>query len=283
MKKIVVGIVLYNSKISMVERVIAKLSSVASGIVLVDNNSGNVKEVEELRSEKVTLIENKKNLGVAKALNEILEYANKMGADCVLTLDQDSVLEAKDVEEMIKYVSDDVAIVCPMMVDINKDEQKKYRHKVDFVDRCITSGSLMNLKTCNKVGKFDDSMFIDYVDFEYCKRIRLAGYKIVRLNYIKLVHEIGKRTNRRFLWIKVYPTNHNPRRIYFYVRNIYYYLWKFRKELTFKERVKERILLFWKYLSIILYEDNKGEKLKSYREGKRDGKNGLRMVEYADF
>lgn len=279
MKNIIVGITLFNPKLTVVDTVVKNLYDVVDAFVLVDNGSKNIDSIIELIKtnalKKVHLIKNGKNLGVAKALNQIVDFVNEQGAKFALTLDQDSVLKAADVTEMARHVSPDIALICPRMVDINKAKQKKYKTDLEYVDRCITSGTLMNLEVCNKIGKFDELMFIDYVDFEYCKRVRLAGYKILKINTVELKHEIGKRTTHHFLWAKVYPSNHKPERVYYYTRNIYYYLWKFYNKLSFSEKFKERFLLFWKYFSIIIYEKDKLAKLRSYKKGKKDGKYGI--------
>ena len=49
----------------------------------------------------------------------------------------------------------------------------------------------------------------------------------------------------------------------------YYYL-KYRKKMTIKEKINEIIRITWKYVSIILYEENKKEKLKKAKEGYKD-------------
>lgn len=267
--KIFVGIVLYNPNIDKLLSSINELKNVVDCILLVDNNSDNLvdvkKSVDNLNN--VILIENSVNLGIAKALNQILDYSYKNNCDYLLTLDQDSLLEKNMLTYMTNYIGDNIAIVCPRIIDLNRDKQKKYNRKFEYVNRCITSGSLMNLRVCKKVGFFDEKMFIDYVDFDYCKRIMLSGYKILRVNEACIEHEVGKRTKRKFMFWDVYPTNHNEKRIYYFSRNLSYYLANYRNQMTFREKTHEYIHLLWKFVSVVLYEKDKIIKIRMFFKG----------------
>src|SRR5699024_6976157 len=56
---------------------------------------------------------------------------------------------------------------------------------------CITSASCTSIKAWEKIGGFDDWLFIDLVDNEFCKRLVASGYKILRLNHLVLDQEFG--------------------------------------------------------------------------------------------
>jgi rhamnosyltransferase len=55
----------------------------------------------------------------------------------------------------------------------------------------ITSGSLVDVAICIALGGFDESMFIDEVDHEYCTRARAAGYVVGRTTRPTIDHRIG--------------------------------------------------------------------------------------------
>lgn len=267
--KIALGIVLYNPDINKINKIVKEYCKNIQYIFLVDNFSNNIKNIEENVKGiyNVILLKNERNEGIAKALNQLLDMAYSREVDCLLTLDQDSFLNQKDLMQMKEYINDNVAIVCPEIIDLNKKKNKKLKEKYEKVNRCITSGSLMNLKLCKKVGNFDEKMFIDYVDFDYSKRITIEGYNILKIKNCFLRHEIGKRTTKRFFGIYVYPTNHSSTRVYYYFRNMHYYYLKFKKQMTYKEKLNEFIRIVWKYISIILYENDKLEKIKKAKEG----------------
>lgn len=267
-----VGIVLYNSDVDKIRKTISEYKNEAKNIILIDNYSQNIDEIEKLVSEfpNILLIRNDKNEGIAKALNQILESSISLRMNYLLTLDQDSFLKLEYLKKMVRYINDDVAIVCPEIIDLNKKKNKLINEEYVEIERCITSGSLMNLKVCKEVGLFDEKMFIDYVDFDYCKRVRVKEYKILKIKDCFLKHEIGKRSIKKFFGIYVYPTNHSSFRVYYYFRNMRYYYLKFKKQMTIKEKLNEIIRIYWKYISIVLYEEDKKEKLSSARKGFKD-------------
>lgn len=271
-----IGVVLYNSKPEKIERTIKEYYKYAKNIILVDNGSSNIEDVRKISNlSNIIIIENENNEGIARALNQIFDKAIELNIDYLLTLDQDSFLSYEYLKKMMEYMNVDVAITCPEIFDLNKKKNKRINKQYEEIERCITSGSFMNLKVCKKIGKFDEKMFIDYVDFEYCKRIMLRGYKILKIQGCFLLHEIGKRSSRKFFGIDVYPTNHSSFRVYYYFRNMHYYYLKYKREMTIKEKINETIRIIWKYISILLYEEDKIEKLKKAREGFKDSKKML--------
>ena len=56
---------------------------------------------------------------------------------------------------------------------------------------CLTSGCFMRVSAHKDTAGYDVRMFIDCVDFDICYSLRAAGYKIVRIPYDGLIHEIG--------------------------------------------------------------------------------------------
>lgn len=270
-----IGIVLYNGEKDKIKRIISEYSLNNISIIIVDNGSKNIEDIKDVieKNNNVIFIRNHNNEGIAKALNQILNETQKIQKRYLLTLDQDSFLEYKDLLKMKEFIKDDVAIVCPEIIDLNKKNNKLLTKDYIEVSRCITSGSLMNMKICNEIGNFDEKMFIDYVDFDYCKRIIINKYKIIKVKGCFLKHEIGKRTCKKFLWLNVYPTNHASNRVYYYFRNMHYYFLKYKKNMTINEKLNEIIRIIWKYISIVLYEDNKKEKLNKARKGFKDAKN----------
>lgn len=271
--KVVAGIVLYNPDINRLKSSISELISEVDKICLIDNASLNINDIEKLATNNVFVIKNEKNFGIAKALNQLLDFSYQTKADYLLTLDQDSILKKSMLEIMLNYVNEkDVAMICPIINDLNRKKVIKQQNKIKELDRCITSGTLMNLELCKEIGYFDEKMFIDYVDFDYCKRIKLAGKKIIRVKGAVINHEIGKRSKHKFLFLTVYPTNHNSTRIYYYARNIKYYCRKYKNSMDFKEKLMEYMYLVWKFVSIILYEDYKKEKIKKFVIGLKDSK-----------
>lgn len=275
--KIAAGIVLYNPDMKRLKKNVNAIISQVDRVFII-NNGEKIKDVDLkgeygfLKDKKISITNNEKNVGIAKALNQIVEKCISKKYTWVLLLDQDSVAEDKMIEKLAAETNrKNVSIAAPRIIDLNKDQNHNSDEKVEDVNMVITSGSLINVEDCKKLGMFDESMFIDFVDFDYCKRVKLAGKRIIRVNSASMKHEVGKRTKRKLLWMTVYPTNHSPERVYYYVRNIIYFNRKFRGLLSFKEWLRLKASLIWKWVSIYVYETDRKDKKKMYRLGKKDG------------
>ena len=271
--KIAIGIVLYNPNIEQLRNNIKELSKITKNIFFVDNNSKNKKDLKKVLK-SYNVIYNEENKGIAKALNQLLLSSINKKMDYLLTLDQDSQMTLKCFNELFKYKDiENAAILCPTICDLNKKKNKTITNEYESINRCITSGCLMNLKYCKQLPFFDESMFIDYVDFDYCKNIIMNDYKIIQVRDAILKHEVGKRIKRKFLFWDVYPTNHsNLDRYYYYSRNIKYYLNKYKGNLTLKEYLVDEIFLIWKFVNVLLYEELKCKKIKMLIKGIKDSK-----------
>ena len=134
------------------------------------------------------------------------------------------------------------------------------------VNQLITSGSLVNLKTLSAIGNFDENLFIDEVDFEFCLRAVTKGYRIIQFTHIFLHHQLGVITYHRSLKSnKSTPrTLHSPIRLYYLTRNFLYvkkkYGKRFKEDIHFKKkallnRFKNNILYGkerWKVIRYII-------------------------------
>ena len=268
--RIMTGIVTYNPDIPRLIKNLDAIKDQVYQVIIVDNNSSNIKEIKKNIKENIIIIENDNNYGIAKALNQIMEYAKENNIDWVLTLDQDSVCPQYFVKALSEKIQDNIAIVCPIVYDINKRNitKESEERKNNYIEKCITSGSLTSVKAWENVGKFDEKMFIDGVDFEFCYRLRKYGYFIYRVDDVKLTHEIGHITIRKFLFWDVAVKNHSAFRKYYIAKNIIYLA---KKRQKFKFKVKA-IFQELKLIGVVLlYEDDKKIKIKRIIKGIEDG------------
>jgi len=124
------GIVLYNPDISLLKKNIEAIRNQVAKVALVDNGSDNIAEVQSLinKYENACLISNDDNLGIAKALNQIMERAKEENAQWVLTLDQDSICPDGMVKKYQAYINDNVGMICPRLniVGWNLEEVNNY-------------------------------------------------------------------------------------------------------------------------------------------------------------
>lgn len=292
MKKISAGIVTYNPEMQRLEENINAIIGQVDEVIVVDNDSANIKEIEQSWADnpKITIIKNNENRGIATALNQIMEYSLKKGYVWTLTLDEDSVVPEDMIEKYMDYIDrENTAMIVPIIcdrvmheIDIKEEVNSAYT----LVENAITSGTLMNNQIWKKVGGFTEELFIDYVDFDYCMKVRLAKYDIVRVNSVKLLHELGNATEiklftfleklckdgsewkRRFSELR-YTTNHSPKRVYYVTRNQYYYINHYRPYFDAK-RLEKGMRIGW--VVKLLFEKDRIKKWKAIRQGIKDGK-----------
>lgn len=273
MKKInniVAGIVLYNPDLIRLKENIDSVINQVQEIILIDNRSVNIDEIELQFSdyENISLIKNSENFGIAEALNKIIKYSNKNGYQWVLTLDQDSVVASDLISKYLNYTNfDNVGIITCNIIDRNFSVKRLENDTQEFsyVTRCITSGCLTNVPACIKVGGFDEKMFIDYVDFDLCRSLINSGYQILKVNSTHIIHELGNNTkvvnflNRSFM-----SFNQNAIRNYYFFRNWIYFIRKHTKGL---EALKEIKKLINQIFIIILFEKNNHSKMTAIFKG----------------
>ena len=221
----IASIVTYNPEIPRLKQNIDSIICQVNEIVVVDNGSFDLKDIEILLScyDKIHIIKMGDNKGIAFALNQAAAYACSKGYKWIITLDQDSVAPENLVSTYKQFVSNsDVGMVGCKIVDRNYGEtndQKNLKHGYKEVPMLITSASMLNLNVWKEVGGFCDEMFIDSVDFDICLSIREHGYKIIRTYETALLHEVGHSEIRHSFGKDRQIYHHNPIRYYYMVRN----------------------------------------------------------------
>ncbi|MEJ0034094.1 MAG: glycosyltransferase [Bacteroidota bacterium] len=200
------------------------------------------------------------NIGVAAALNLGLKKAIDEKFDWLLTMDQDSVFEHGALAELKKVAftaKDNIAIVSPFHLTA---KAKRKSIAVEEVRFTMTSGNLVR----PGLGFFEEKLFIDSVDNEYCLRLRKNGYKIIRVNQAVLNHHLGTLKKN---WLGFSTIVHPASRRYYITRNMLYVMSKYPEFILFglKELIKSFVL-------ILLVEDDKINKLKAMIKGFRNAR-----------
>jgi len=240
--KILAGIITYNPDIERLRENFDAIVNQVEKVVLIDNDSTNIADLENFLKSypQVALIKNNDNLGVARALNQEMEYAEANGYDWVLALDQDSVAPKGMTDEYKKYVGkNDLGMITCKTQDrsVFVKENKKTRIEGEYITQCITSGTLTRVSAWRNVGGYYEPLFIDDVDNDFCDSLCEKGWKIWCTYNIRLLHEIGKNLKR----VKVCNVtrdvyNHSAFRYYYIVRN---YLVRGKRRKNMKFAVKE--------------------------------------------
>ncbi len=176
-----------------------------------------------------------RNKGLAETLNMAAAKATKDGYDWLLTMDQDSYFTQQAIKDYYQCFLEfreksKIALFGPVFQ--REDPGWQADGQWQETDTLITSGALLNLRLFNEIGPFDEALFIDSVDYDYCIRAKLAGHRIIQFSTIVMLHELGfvvKRASIKSLFlIKKQKQLHPPLRFYYMFRNLLYLKAKYR-------------------------------------------------------
>lgn len=292
--KIAAGIVLFNPEDQ--NRLMNCIQSVLNQIdrIYIFDNSTE-RQIFQF-SDNVIYMTERENKGIAYALNRIMDVAKKDKYEWVITMDQDSILPDGTLTLYEQYIklNERIGILCPQVIDSRRIYMEvKVEPKIEYVDFCITSASCTRIDAWEQIGKFDEWLFIDLVDNEFCKRLIVSGYTILRLNELVLDQEFGKIIPKcdkvQQFWLKVSKLFHNnnfakfgykkfvnPIRVYYTNRNIIYINRKLRYYGTtgYENYNCKGYFGFLISFSVpsILRAQEKGKVIKAVFTGIRDGK-----------
>lgn len=218
-------------------------------IYIIDNSS---KDNNNLAAQisNALYVPNNENLGIARALNIGCKKAMEDGFKWVMTMDQDSSWNKDVLEQYLSAVcgntDDTIKSFAPkhrneiksLVGDIKYKLEDKDANDVNFPAKVMTSGNIISLETWNNIGHFNEELFIDEVDHEFCYRLNHAGYKICEFQNIYMVHTLGhvKKT------LLPRPCKHSGLRLYYIFRNMSYIKKVFPQE--YKSQHYKKYMIF---------------------------------------
>jgi GT2 family glycosyltransferase len=230
------------------------------------------------------ILTNENNLGFAGGVNVGLRYALAEGADYVLVLNNDLVLDSRCVEEMVAQAKEGVAFVTAVIYyhdepnriwsiggninPWNLEKTADARGQTDtgqfpaVMERHFVPGgaTLMARGALETVGLFDERFFLYYEDADLSLRAHRAGLRSVVATRAKMWHGISKSSGG----------SDSPRERYWMARSSVIYFGQ-------NARVWQMpVVLFWRGGSAIrtswrLFHNKKKDSLKSYWRGILDG------------
>jgi len=159
------------------------------------------------------------NKGVGYALNLGVERARELGYGWLLTMDQDSVVDAGLMAAYRAAIAVDRDRLCltPSLVDSGWSEGAASAS----VSYAITSGNLVRLDVFDRIGPYDEGFFVDCIDFDFCLRLRRAGGTVRRVHDARMRHRLGE-TARVPVAVRRFYVLHAPTRRYYMYRNYCY-------------------------------------------------------------
>jgi len=255
-------------------------------VVIVDNGADketvSVLTGLEKVHHNVKIFYNRENLGIATAQNIGVKYAIDKGYTWVLTLDHDSEATPKMVEKLLNVYQtlsrqhvNNIGIIAANPFEMNIQEhlipQKLFKGdcEVRQVDRVISSGSLINCHVFKQVGFFNESLFLYYVDDDFCLRCNNHQWKIYVCRSSVLLHREGNRELKKVLWRKCRLRNYGFHERYYISRNTIYMLRNYCKYRKFCYRITRRMCV--DILKTILFDKNKSKLMCFTIKGVFDG------------
>lgn len=269
-------IVAYETNIARLENILQSLLNQCD-VIVVDNSESYVRSSEIcacVALYRQSYISMEGNQGIGAAINAGINLAWKIGADAILLLDDDSIPQGNLVNILSECRAPDVgemAIFCAKAVDASGREISNIDGQSGHLVRCrdlMSSGTLIRRSLLERIGLFDEKLFIDCVDFDWGWRAKRLGISIYICRKTSITHKLGE---GRIAGLR-FPS---PVRHYYQYRNILHMMT--RSYTPWAWRASQSIKLITKLILILLLMQDKRLRLNYAFMGMCDairGRNG---------
>ena len=207
------------------------LTAAGIPLVVVDDGSPCTTDpaLRRVAAEGATVVRHRANRGIARSLNDGLRFAAEHGSAWLLTIDQDSRIDADYVEAMVAAADAAQAtlggLVGAVAAGSIDDASGALHYPVREVSglptthEVIQTGTLWHVDALLATGGFDESLGIDAVDAAACLALRSAGLHVVLAPGVTVGHRVGEGRQVRVLGRDVLVSGHTPGRRTTIVRN----------------------------------------------------------------
>lgn len=221
-KKISIIIVNYNAG-EYIKSCLQSLEDVKKEIdfeIFVVDNASEDQSIEEIKKRfpKVNYILNDENLGFGKANNQAMRLAK---SEYILLLNPDSKVLPGTIKAMVDFMDQNLevgAASCKVELSDGSIDWASHRgfptpwasllyfvfknrklynltdqklDEVHEVDSIVGAFMLLRRSVLGKVGLFDEDYFMYAEDIDLCFRIKQAGFKIMYVPFVKILHLKG--------------------------------------------------------------------------------------------
>jgi rhamnosyltransferase len=237
-------VVAYGVQGQALEPLLLALRSQVQRTVLVvnpANQSAAPLRLPDTVADQVILLQQAHNIGLAAAQNVGITVAIEQGAQAVLFLDDDSVPQPNMVNALVsawqtlsQQPSSSIGALGSVYVQPEGGSFKGFvtiswagfgrtpcqsTQATMPADFLIASGTLVPTSVFKQVGLFDQDLFIDHVDTEWCLRAVHQGYKLYGVCGASMSHTLGA-TRQPVWWFgQRLVSHHSPVRYYYMFRN----------------------------------------------------------------
>jgi rhamnosyltransferase len=237
-------IVTYRPDLERFETVLGAAGPQVRSLVVVDNGSPDACEIARLVDAIPTarLVALEENHGIAAGFNAGIAAAlsGSPEIEWVLTLDQDSVLDGAAVStalDCLATLQHAISGRCGVIglrhrpVTADRGLWRLAERRLDLGDLgtfrrrllLISSGNLVRSEVAESC-RFDERLFIDQVDYDFCAEVRDAGFELFELKQVLMDHRIGRDVQIG----KLRRPYENGQRLYYIVRNSTELVWRRR-------------------------------------------------------
>lgn len=243
--------VLYNKKLedSLTYKYLKKISN----LLIIDNTiDPKIIDVNNnfCKKNKIDYIAKKENLGLSKAYNIGIDFFKNKNIDYLVLLDDDTDIGDKYIDTVLNYSYQKKTIYTPLIFDQNNKLVNPFYHNDNYLIEYIkqrnynSKEKLIPLIGSNKVFainsgmvipfeifdylKYDENIFLDCVDYYFCRACYKLGYKIDILPVeIKQSYSVMDIANKSFeqniprLTIRLKDTKAYDKKTYFLNKSIF--------------------------------------------------------------
>ncbi len=208
-------------------------------IVIIDNGSvtNDINNIRKILS-NIELLKSKENLGFSGGNNLGIKYAMNEGADFVLLLNNDTIVEPDFLNYLIADVVTDkkIGMAVPKInyysnhnivwyaggytsefrgsaFTIGQGQQSNRHASNKFVSFATGCCMLIKREVIERVGYWDENYFLYMEDADYCKRAINSGFKILFASNSQIFHKVNAATTK----------NDKNLPLYYMVRNRLYF------------------------------------------------------------
>lgn len=251
--KLAAIVVWYNPLEIGEEKIVQNIISYASyceKIYIVDNSS-NLNEELAKKIPNSIYISNKNIGGIAGGQNRGCEKALEDGFEWAMTMDQDSIFEPTQIKKYIELVEsyiltkNDASSFSLRIKNLNESNYWTYylrkkilgplKYKIlrkkrptppdiEFPTEVIASANIIKLKDWKLVNGFDEFLFIEQVDYDFCHKLKKLEKKIVRFNTPFFNQYFGEKV---FSLLRKYYPYYGDFRMYYTFRNLFIERYRF--------------------------------------------------------
>lgn len=219
------------------------------------------------------------NKGLGRALNLGIEEARRLGCNAVVLFDQDSTPDARFVDALVQAherLGAKEVCVGPRLLDDATLADAAALTPVGAswapaeVTCLPTSGMFFTLHDVGVADTFPEDFFLDFVDFDWCWRMRAKGWRLYRLDHLPMFHRLGL-AQRQFLGLTYHVPA--PYRHYFQFRDTLRLLARSYVPMYFKFRLA--LILVPKFIAYPIVLDHGLERIRWMLRGIVDAWHGV--------